>query len=42
MSDWNPEKSAKLYGTDGWGKGFFRINKAGHVVVTPDGETGKV
>lgn len=41
MSDWNPEKSAKLYGTDGWGKGFFRINKAGHVVVTPDGENGK-
>lgn len=42
MSEWNPEKSAALYGINSWGRGFFRVNKAGHVIVTPDGqENGK-
>jgi len=41
MANWTPEKSAALYGINGWGKGYFRINKAGHVLVTPEGENGK-
>ncbi|MFN8790132.1 MAG: biosynthetic arginine decarboxylase [Bdellovibrionales bacterium] len=41
MANWTPEKSANLYGINGWGKGYFRINKAGHVLVTPEGENGK-
>lgn len=41
MSDWGPEKSAALYGINNWGKGYFRVNQAGHVIVTPEGENGK-
>ncbi|MBI4569085.1 MAG: biosynthetic arginine decarboxylase [Planctomycetes bacterium] len=32
---WAPERSAKLYGIDDWGAGYYRVDPAGHVVVTP-------
>lgn len=40
MSNWSPEKSAALYGINNWGNGYFRINGAGNVSVTPMGATG--
>lgn len=40
-SNWNPEKSAALYGINNWGAGYFRVNNAGHVVITPEGVNGK-
>ncbi len=39
-SDWDIQKSAELYGIDGWGAGYFTINKKGHVCVTPRGKYG--
>jgi arginine decarboxylase len=33
---WTIEDSAELYQTRAWGKGYFAINDAGHVVVQPD------
>ncbi|WP_347356834.1 biosynthetic arginine decarboxylase [Bdellovibrio sp.] len=40
MSNWSPEKSAELYGINNWGNGYFRINSAGNVAVTPMGANG--
>ncbi len=40
MSDWTPEKSAALYGINNWGNGYFRVNGAGNVSVTPMGVEG--
>ena len=40
MSDWSPEKSAELYGINNWGNGYFRVNKAGNVSITPMGSNG--
>ncbi|KYG67027.1 arginine decarboxylase [Bdellovibrio bacteriovorus] len=40
MSNWSPEKSAALYGINNWGNGYFRINGAGNVSVTPMGASG--
>jgi arginine decarboxylase len=40
-TSWSPEKSASLYGINNWGAGYFRVNSAGHVVITPEGATGK-
>ena len=40
MSNWSPEKSAELYGINNWGNGYFRINGAGNVSVTPMGANG--
>jgi arginine decarboxylase len=40
-SSWNSEKSAALYGINNWGTGYFTVNAAGHVTVTPDGPNGK-
>ena len=37
---WNVEKSAQLYGINNWGNGYFRINNAGNVSVTPKGLAG--
>ena len=34
---WTVKDSAELYNIDGWGQGFFRINEAGRVEVTPAG-----
>jgi arginine decarboxylase len=33
---WGVEDSLELYNVRAWGKGFFGINAAGHVVVRPD------
>ncbi|HQW09218.1 MAG TPA: biosynthetic arginine decarboxylase [Steroidobacteraceae bacterium] len=33
---WSTEDSAELYQVGAWGKGYFGINAAGHVVVRPD------
>jgi arginine decarboxylase len=33
---WRVEDSLELYYVNGWGKGYFSINAAGHVVVRPD------
>ena len=33
---WRVEDSLALYHVNGWGKGYFSINAAGHVVVRPD------
>lgn len=35
-ADWNVAKAMQLYRLDTWGKGYFGINTAGHVVVRPD------
>ncbi len=40
-ANWNPEKSAALYGINNWGAGYFRVNNAGHVMITPEGPNGK-
>jgi arginine decarboxylase len=34
---WTVRDSAELYNVDGWGRGFFSINDAGNVEVTPAG-----
>jgi arginine decarboxylase len=36
---WRIEDSLDLYHVDAWGKGYFGINPAGHVVVRPDTTT---
>ncbi|MBA3563126.1 MAG: biosynthetic arginine decarboxylase [Gammaproteobacteria bacterium] len=33
--DWSTAEAAELYRVDAWSDGFFRINEAGHVAVTP-------
>jgi arginine decarboxylase len=33
---WRVEDSVDLYNVNAWGKGYFSINAAGHVVVRPD------
>jgi arginine decarboxylase len=33
---WSVEDSAELYQVSAWGKGYFSVNPAGHVVVRPD------
>jgi arginine decarboxylase len=37
---WTTRDSAALYNVAGWSGGFFRINDAGHVEVTPSGPEG--
>ena len=34
---WDHEDSLDLYQVTAWGKPYFGINEAGHVVVRPDG-----
>jgi arginine decarboxylase len=34
---WTVKDSTELYNVDGWGRGFFSINEAGNVEVTPAG-----
>ena len=36
VSNWNTQKSKKLYGISEWSGGYFNINKKGNVEVTPD------
>src|SRR6202163_4839568 len=38
---WTIEDSLDLYHVNAWGKGYFSINDAGHVVVRPDTQTGR-
>lgn len=38
--DWSVENSATIYGINNWGNGYFRINDAGNVAVTPRGTNG--
>lgn len=38
--NWSVEDSAKIYGINNWGNGYFRINDAGNVAVTPKGING--
>jgi arginine decarboxylase len=37
---WTTKDSAALYNVAGWSNGYFRINDAGHVEVTPTGPDG--
>ncbi|MBS0380300.1 MAG: biosynthetic arginine decarboxylase [Proteobacteria bacterium] len=37
---WGVADSAELYNVRAWGKGYFAINDAGHVVVRPDTTAG--
>ena len=39
---WTAQDSAKLYGINNWGHGYFSVNDEGHVVVHPHGEFGKL
>ena len=32
---WSVEDSAELYQVNAWGKGYFSVNAAGHVVTKP-------
>ncbi len=36
ISPWTATQSLELYQVGAWGKGYFSINDAGHVVVRPD------
>jgi arginine decarboxylase len=38
---WGIEDSLDLYHVNAWGKGYFSINEAGHVVVRPDTQAGR-
>jgi arginine decarboxylase len=37
---WTTKDSTALYNVSGWSSGYFRINDAGHVEVTPSGPEG--
>ena len=39
---WDHEDSLDLYQVTAWGKPYFGINEAGHVVVRPDGTKVKL
>jgi arginine decarboxylase len=39
---WDIEDSLDLYNVNAWGKGYFSINAAGHVVVRPDTQGSNV
>src|SRR3712207_1803835 len=38
---WKVHDALDVYGVRNWGKGYFGINKAGHVVVHPDKNTDR-
>jgi arginine decarboxylase len=38
---WRIEDSLDLYNVNAWGKGYFSINAAGHVVVRPDTQASR-
>lgn len=40
LEPWSVKKSSGLYNVNGWSAGFFTINEAGNVCVTPKGPTG--
>ena len=39
-ASWSVQQSRDMYGIAAWGSGYFNINEAGHVSVTPKGEKG--
>src|ERR1700761_540123 len=39
---WDIEDSLDLYNVNAWGKGYFSINDAGHVIVRPDTQGSNV
>ena len=41
VQTWSIEDSLELYQVNAWGKGYFSINAAGHVVVRPDTQPGR-
>ncbi len=40
VTPWSVDDSRELYHVDAWGKGYFSVNAAGHVVVRPDQRPG--
>lgn len=40
LEQWSTKKSSALYNVPGWSAGFFAVNDAGHVSVTPKGANG--
>lgn len=38
--DWSLDRAREYYNVRGWGSGYFDINQAGHLVVTPFGSDG--
>jgi arginine decarboxylase len=40
LEPWSVKKSSSLYNVPGWSSGFFDINDAGRIRVTPKGPTG--
>ena len=38
---WSTSDATRLYGIDDWGQGYFAINDAGHLVVTPGHKSGR-
>jgi arginine decarboxylase len=38
---WSVADSRDLYHVEAWGKGYFSVNEAGHVVVRPDQQPGR-
>ena len=41
MRAWTTAESAELYGIGNWGREFLRINEQGHLVVAPEGNSGR-
>ena len=39
---WRIEDSLDLYNVNAWGKGYFSVNDAGHVIVRPDTQGANV
>ncbi|MEP7029201.1 MAG: arginine decarboxylase, partial [Candidatus Eisenbacteria bacterium] len=40
IRSWTIRDAAETYNVNAWGAGYFRINEAGHIQVTPDGNGG--
>ena len=40
IRSWTIRDAAELYNVNAWGGGYFRINDAGHIQVTPEGPDG--
>jgi arginine decarboxylase len=40
MARWTVADSAELYQVDAWGQGYFHVNDAGHVAMSPPGTNG--
>ena len=38
---WTEQDSARLYGIQNWGQGYFSVNDEGHVVVHPNADASQ-